>query len=213
MVAEKVLQFQGKNVNLEGLSQQIVHYLQSDGYKTQTTTASLGIVIQAQKAGIMRDIITADRAFTIMITGQPNDFAVHIGIGKWIQNIAVAAAEALLLFVLFLEMDVPEILWTHHDGERASLGYASWSRAAVKLVAAWFLDFLGRVKLVEEGIVQCAVGHLQERREVYGQVTAHLFHNVARDNRTDGVRETPPDTASDTHRGSPLLAFDQAHHV
>jgi len=49
-----------------------------------------------------------------MITGHPNDFSVHIGIGKWIQNVAVAAVEALLLSVLFLAIDVPEMLWTTH---------------------------------------------------------------------------------------------------
>ena len=118
MVSEKVLRFVGKNKDLNQLSQQIVQYLQSDGYRTQATTAPQGQIIQAQKAGILRDIITADRAFTIMITGQPNDFAVHIGIGKWVQNIAVAAVEALLLSWLFLAIDVPEMLWTRHvEGE------------------------------------------------------------------------------------------------
>jgi len=114
MVSEKILRFQGKNVNLNQLSEQIMQYLQSNGYKTQSTTAPMGLIIQAKKAGIMRDIITADRAFTIMITGQPNDFSVHIGIGNWIQNIAVAAVEALLLSALFLAIDVPEMLWTRH---------------------------------------------------------------------------------------------------
>jgi hypothetical protein len=114
MVSEKVMHFQNKNRDLNQLAQQILTQLQSEGYKTQSTTAPLGTVIQAQKAGILRDIITADRAFTIMITGQPNDFAIHIGIGKWVQNIAVAAAEALLLSVLFLAIDVPEMLWTRH---------------------------------------------------------------------------------------------------
>ena len=76
------------------------------------------IIIQAQKAGILRDIVTADRAFTILIGGDPNDFTIHIGIGKWIQNLAVAAAEVLLLSVLFLAVDVPEMLWTTHvEGE------------------------------------------------------------------------------------------------
>jgi len=120
MVSEKVMRFQNKNKDLDQLAQQIATQLQSEGYKVQSTTAPLGRVIQAQKAGILRDIITADRAFTIMITGQPNDFAIHIGIGKWIQNIAVAAAEALLLSVLFLAIDVPEMLWTRHiEGEIA----------------------------------------------------------------------------------------------
>jgi hypothetical protein len=114
MVSEKVMSFQGKNKDLGQLSQQITQSLQNDGYKVQSTTAPMGFVIQAQKAGILRDIITADRCFTITLSGQPNDFAVHIGIGKWIQNLAVAAAEALLLSVLFLAVDVPEMLWTRH---------------------------------------------------------------------------------------------------
>jgi hypothetical protein len=121
MVSEKVMRFQGKSKDLAQLAQQIVQQLQTDGYKVQSTTAPLGQVIQAQKAGILRDIITADRCFTITISGQPNDFTIHIGIGKWIQNLAVAAVEALLLSVLFLAVDVPEMLWTRHvEGEIAN---------------------------------------------------------------------------------------------
>ncbi len=115
MVSEKIVRFQNKNKDLKQLSEQIVTMLETDGYKTQLTSNSpAGIIIQAKKAGILRDIITADRAFTIMITGDSNDFAIHIGIGKWIQNLAVAAAEALLLSALFLAIDIPEMLWTRH---------------------------------------------------------------------------------------------------
>jgi hypothetical protein len=114
LVSEKTLRFQNKNRDLDQLAQQIVQQLQSEGYKTQSANPPLGRVIQAQKAGIMRDIITADRAFTIMITGQPNDFTIHIGIGKFIQNLAVTAVEAILLTELFLVVDVPEMLWTRH---------------------------------------------------------------------------------------------------
>ena len=114
MVSEKVMRFQGKNKDLNQLSQQIVQQLSTEGYKTQSTTAPLGIIIQAKKAGILRDIITADRAFSIMIAGQPNDFSIHVGVGKWIQNLGVAAVEAILLSWLFLAVDVPEMLWTQH---------------------------------------------------------------------------------------------------
>jgi hypothetical protein len=114
------MRFQGKNKDLKQLSDQIAQYLQNNGYKVQSTVAPMGYIVQAQKAGILRDIITADRAFTIMVAGQPSDFTIHIGIGKWIQNIAVAAAEAVLLSVLFLAVDVPEMLWTRHvEGELA----------------------------------------------------------------------------------------------
>lgn len=113
-VSEKVMRFQGKNKDLNQLSQQIVEQLTKEEYKTQSASSPLGTVIQAQKTGILRDIITADRAFTILIAGQPNDFSIHIGIGKWIQNIAVVAAETLFLSWLFLAIDIPEMLWTQH---------------------------------------------------------------------------------------------------
>ncbi len=112
------MHFQGKNRDLNQLSSQIVQQLQAEGYKTQNTTAPLGLIIQAQKAGILRDIIAADRAFTIIIAGESNDFTIHIGIGKFIQNLAVAAVETLLLTELFLAVDIPEMLWTRHvEGE------------------------------------------------------------------------------------------------
>jgi len=114
MVAEKTLRFQGKNWNLDELSNQVMQQLRSDGYKTQLKSAPLGTIIQAQKAGILRDIITADRAFTILISGQSDDFTIHVGIGKWVQNIAVAVVETLLISALFLTVDVPEMLWTTH---------------------------------------------------------------------------------------------------
>lgn len=114
MVFERILRFQGKSKDLGQLSQQIQTQLQMEGYKIQSRAAPLGNIIQAQKAGILRDIFVADRAFTILITGQPDDFQIHIGIGKWVQNIAVAAVEILLLSTLFLAIDVPEALWTVH---------------------------------------------------------------------------------------------------
>jgi hypothetical protein len=114
MVAEKNLSFQGKNKDLDQLAQQIEQQMKVDGYKTQSTKAPIGNIIQAQKAGILRGIIDADRAFTIVVAGQPNDFSIHIGIGKWIQNLGVMAVEAILLSVLFVAVDVPEMLWTAH---------------------------------------------------------------------------------------------------
>jgi hypothetical protein len=114
MVSEKIIRFQGKNKDLKKLSTDITSKLQNMGYKTQSTLNSMGYIIQAQKSGILRDIITADRAFTIMIAGQPNDFTIHVGIGKLMQNLAVAAVETVFLSALFLAVDVPEMLWTRH---------------------------------------------------------------------------------------------------
>ncbi len=115
------MRFQNKNKDLDQLASQIQQQLQADGYKTQYASPPLGRVIQAQKAGFLRDIIVADRCFTIMLTGDSNDFSVHLGIGKWIQGLAVVAVEVILLSWLFIAVDVPEALWTLHvEGQIAS---------------------------------------------------------------------------------------------
>ena len=112
LVSEKTIHFEGKNKDLTQLSIQIIERLKIEGYKTQSATNSSGVIIQAQKAGVLRDIIDADRAFSILIAGKPNDFSIRVGIGKWVQNLAVGAVEAVLTPVLFLTVDVPEMLWT-----------------------------------------------------------------------------------------------------
>jgi len=50
-------------------------------------------------------------AITILIAGKPNDFVVEVGIGKWLQNLGVAAVEAVITGGLFLIINVPAMLW------------------------------------------------------------------------------------------------------
>lgn len=114
MVSKRTLRYQGKNRNLNEISQQIEQQLQTQGYRTQSKQLPTGNIIQAQKAGILRDIVTADRAFTITLEGTSDDFTVTVGIGKFIQNIAVMAVEVFALSELFLVVDIPEMLWTEH---------------------------------------------------------------------------------------------------
>jgi hypothetical protein len=112
MIGEKVRHYQGKNTDLNVLKGKIEEYLKADGFKVQSSTPSPhGTVIQAQKGGFLRSIITADRAFTILIDGEPNNFTVRVGVGKWLKHLAITGVEALLLSELFLLVDVPETLW------------------------------------------------------------------------------------------------------
>jgi hypothetical protein len=46
-----------------------------------------------------------------MVDGEPNNFTVRVGIGRWLKHLGITAAEALLLTDLFLLVDVPETLW------------------------------------------------------------------------------------------------------
>ncbi|MGC8645156.1 MAG: hypothetical protein ACP5UO_02665 [Thermoplasmata archaeon] len=114
MVAEKSIRVQGKNKDINELGNEFARMLEDDGYKVQKKQVPGGFIVQAQKAGILRDIITADRAFSILISGDPNDFTVRIGVGKLLQNLGVMAVEAILLSELFLAVDIPEMLWSLH---------------------------------------------------------------------------------------------------
>jgi hypothetical protein len=112
MVGEKVLHFQGKGTDLGTLQSQIESYLKNDGFTIQTSQPSAqGVVIQAKKGGFLRGVVDADRAMTIMLSGTPEDFTVRIGVGKWLEHLAVAAVETLLISDLFLVVDVAESAW------------------------------------------------------------------------------------------------------
>jgi hypothetical protein len=115
MIGDKTVNYQGKNTDLNALNERIVSYLETDGFKVQAPKLSTGgYLIQAQKGGFLSEIITAERALNITIRGQPNDFTLRIGIGKWIQNVGVVVVETALLSALFLPLDVAEMAWTVH---------------------------------------------------------------------------------------------------
>ena len=101
-------------VNLQEVIGKFVEYLNQDGWKVQQRIEGDKAVVQAQKGGILRDLIAADRALTFTFENTPQGLKVTAGIGKWLQNIAVTAIEAILLSELFLAVDIPEMLWTEH---------------------------------------------------------------------------------------------------
>jgi hypothetical protein len=113
MLGDKSEHFVGKGTNLTALELHITEYLEADGFSVQTAPpGDQGTVIQAQKSGFLRDVVAAERAFTITITGDSSDFTMRYGIGKWIQNLGVAAAETILVSDLFLPIDVADSLWS-----------------------------------------------------------------------------------------------------
>jgi hypothetical protein len=112
MVGEKVMHFQGKGTDLGQLAEKVRSYLESDGFTVQTSAPSAqGTVLQAKKGGFLRGVVDADRALSVLVSGQPDDFTVRIGIGKWVEHLAVAAIETLLISDLFLVVDVAEMAW------------------------------------------------------------------------------------------------------
>ncbi|HVA52734.1 MAG TPA: hypothetical protein VNF05_04400 [Acidimicrobiales bacterium] len=112
MLGDKELHFEGKGTEISSLQSHVEQYLKNDGFSVQTSAASdQGTVIQAKKGGFLREIVAADRALTVTITGSPNDFTIRFGIGKWLEHLGVAAIETLLISELFLIVDVADSLW------------------------------------------------------------------------------------------------------
>jgi hypothetical protein len=112
VLGDKEEHFEGKGTEISALQSHIEEYLKNDGFTVQTSSASdQGTVIQAKKGGFLREVVAADRALTVTITGSPNDFKVRFGIGKWLEHLGVAAIETLLLSELFLVVDLADSLW------------------------------------------------------------------------------------------------------
>ncbi len=112
MIGDKTEHFQGKGTDLGALQSHIVQYLEGDGYRAQASGPSAqGVVIQARKGHVLSGLIAADRALTITITGSPQDFTVRVGIGRWLEHLATAVVEGLLLSGVFLVVDVAETAW------------------------------------------------------------------------------------------------------
>jgi hypothetical protein len=111
-IGEKVLHFQNKGSDLSTVRLKIENYLKNDGFSVQSSQGSpQGTVIQAKKGGFLRGVVDADRALSILVSGNPNDFTVRIGVGKWLQHLGVAALETLLVSDLFLVVDIAESAW------------------------------------------------------------------------------------------------------
>lgn len=101
-----------KTVDIDKLAGLVENYLKEDKWDVQVgNTETEGKIIQARKDGILRGIIAADRSLTILLSKTPKGTKVEMGIGKWLQNIAVTVVESVLLTALFLVVDVPEMLW------------------------------------------------------------------------------------------------------
>jgi hypothetical protein len=127
MIGERVQHFQNRHTDLGALRGRIEDYLKRDGFDVQSSSPSAhGTLLQARKGGFMAEVITADRALNILIDGQPDDFTVRLGIGKWAKHLGVMAVETMLLSGVFLLVDVPEMLWTTHIEDQLAGQIASF---------------------------------------------------------------------------------------
>ncbi len=101
-----------QSIDLDKLSGMVENYLKEDKWTIQMgKTGNESKIIQAKKGGIIRGIFAADRALTIVLSKTPKGIKVEMGVGKWLQNLAVTVIESAVLTGIFLAIDIPEMLW------------------------------------------------------------------------------------------------------
>lgn len=102
----------GKRCDLDHLADAIEEHFQVEGYESQNTKRSDGWAVQARKAGVLRDLLAADRAFTVIVAGEPDNFRVSFGIGRWAQNLGMALMGGIALAPVVFFMEIPISLWS-----------------------------------------------------------------------------------------------------
>ena len=101
--------------NLDEIIKSFSSYLINNNWKVQNNVQQDKAILQAQKSGILRGLIAADRALTFVFTAESGgQVKVDVGVGRLMGSIAVTAIEVLLLSEIFLVVDIPEIAWSDH---------------------------------------------------------------------------------------------------
>jgi len=103
----------GKGCNLELLADSIEEYFQTMKYETQSSKRDDGWLVQARREGFLRELLAADRAFTVTVTGAADNFNVSFGIGKWVQNLGIALLEGIALWPVIFFAEIPISLWSY----------------------------------------------------------------------------------------------------
>ena len=101
-----------KRCDLDHLANAIEEYFQAEGYESQSTRRPDGWAVQAKKAGVLRDLLAADSAFTVTLAGEPDNFRVSFGIGKWAQNLGMALMGGIAMAPVVFFVEIPISLWS-----------------------------------------------------------------------------------------------------
>lgn len=93
-----------------------------DAYEVQTMQVSSTAVLQARKTGTLRDLTGLSAALTIKVTPEHGGTRAEIGMQKWLDKAAVAAAVVILtggVGTLLLALPALGAYWQHKITEDA----------------------------------------------------------------------------------------------
>jgi hypothetical protein len=80
--------YRNKRCPLDQLSESIWQWFQREDYEVQYFRDNLAHILQARKESWLRQFLGARRVFTVIIQGEPDNFEVDVGLGRWAYNVA-----------------------------------------------------------------------------------------------------------------------------
>lgn len=110
--------YPGVEADAAQLTQELRNLFDAD-YEVQTMQVSSTAVLQARKAGTLRDLTGLSSALTIKITPEHGGTRVEIGMQKWFDKAAVAAAAVILSWGLLLALPALGAYWQYKLTEDA----------------------------------------------------------------------------------------------
>lgn len=106
-------EYSGKNVDLKKLNSLITQFFREENFRVQNAMHPRGFLIQAQKGGILRTLLSTDKAFTLVIEGEPSDFRIKVGVAEWLKGPGDAKVEQFFRSPMIAYSEVPEALWSY----------------------------------------------------------------------------------------------------
>ena len=97
----------------------VLRQLFDENYEVQTMQVSSTSVLQARKSSMLRDLTGLSSALTIKITPEHGGTRVEIGMQKWFDKAAVAAAAVILSWGLLLALPALGAYWQYKITEDA----------------------------------------------------------------------------------------------
>jgi hypothetical protein len=111
--------YPGVEANVASLQKELRKLFENDpAFEVQVMQVASTAVIQARKAGTLRELAGLSAALTIKVTPEHGGTRVEIGMQKWFDKAAIAAV-AYLVFPALLALPALGFYWQHKLGEDA----------------------------------------------------------------------------------------------
>ncbi len=102
-----------ESVELQKLGNTVVGFFKEEGFLTQMFTIDHMKVIQAKKGGILRTLLSTNKALTTVIRGEPNKIEIFLGVREWIDEKDEISLKGSIKNPMKYFDPVPESLWAY----------------------------------------------------------------------------------------------------